>query len=244
MDLIPYSHFYQYLYGMEKLRKIKIAFGLLNIFKEGYWGNSLEIRTIVQFFLMVHNIYPESCEIEKAIDFIDTEIESSKTIKTRNKRKRINAVNIQKFDYNKRFNVIKEGIKSSEDYIISSFLKQSDVEFLINELKHQYNNDVILDKYVEYSDFKDLDIKVRERIQREEVEEHYLKCLQEEAEERRKEEEKEREENISEQLSASFDDDDEICTEDYMEIKRDAWGNLYTLGGQMWEESTKGNSDE
>lgn len=59
-----------------------------------------------------------------------------------------------------------------------------------------------------------------------------------------------------EKLNISLDDEDddggEICKiDDYdedqidpLEIKRDAWGNLYTDGGQMWDDYVNKNNDE
>lgn len=219
---------------METNRLHKIAFGLTNILGEEYYGLSVSIKQAIACLSGIYSIETNFSEIIEAMDFFNEYV--------RDYQRKV----IPDIDDYEILVIKKEGViyDKTDYYIYQNGLKRdfSDPnkrEIFTHEpyvllgwielLKTSINDAEFTDKYLPLSDYDgSYDIQNIPDGYEDETEEEY--------------ESVDEVHDIDDDENYDFDDEDEGF--DPMEVRRDAWGDLYTVGGQMWNRAMNKRKDE
>jgi hypothetical protein len=238
---------------METNRIQKIAYGILNILAEEYYDLSVSIEQAIACISGIYSIDTTYSEIFEAIDFFNEYVRDCQ-------RKYLPD------DVNFEVLVIKkEGIiyDKSDFYAYQAgwrpdysdpnkrkiFTEEPSILIgWIDDLKNIIDDEEFTDKYLPISNYDGsyditTDISTDDIIGYED-DDSYEGEDDDSYEDKTYHNDKEGSYILNEDYSFLDDEDFNYDENDPMEIRRDAWGNLYTVGGLMWERAMRKRDED
>lgn len=208
---------------MDKIYNIILA-GLINIIKEGFWGNCVKIRNAVRFIgdYYFDPMYLTEYTLIDAIDYMEE--------KYRNKSKKQYAFILCDDE------AIDPCDQCPEDQMIVTSLSRKELNHLLDQICRELDENFLDSTYVikENFDYWGEKNHINDNC------ENDIDDDDDDFKDDEEDEEDEEDDDFKDDDDFDFNDEDI----DPMEVRRDAWGNLYTVGGQMWERAMNKRNDD